>query len=59
MLNAVMTYGNARMAGRLLRRGLGGKAATGLMLAYFGKKAFDRFRASRRTGQGTDRRVPT
>ena len=48
ILNAVMTYGKARMAGRLLRRGLAGKAATGLMLAYLGKKAFDHFRANRR-----------
>jgi hypothetical protein len=46
--NAVMTYGKARMVGRLLRRGVGGKLSTALLVAYMGKKAYDHFRAGRR-----------
>jgi hypothetical protein len=46
--NAVLTYGKARMIGRLLRRGVGGKVGTALLVAYMGKKAYDHFRAGQR-----------
>jgi hypothetical protein len=47
LLNAVMSYGKARMLGNILRRGLGGKVSTGLMVAYLGKKAFDYYRTKK------------
>jgi hypothetical protein len=47
LLNAVLAYGKARMIGKLLRRGAGGKISTALMAAYLGKKAFDYYRAKK------------
>ena len=47
LLNAVMSYGKARMLGNILRRGLGGKVSTGLMVTYLAKKAFDYYRTKK------------
>jgi hypothetical protein len=53
MLNALMGLAKAKMVGGLIRRGVGGKLGTGLMLAYFGKKAFDNMRRGRRKTRST------
>lgn len=58
ILNALMTYGKAKVAGKLIRRGMGGNAATALMAAYLGKKAFDYLRARRRTARAGDEGGP-
>ena len=41
----LMNVAKARMMGKVLRRGAGGSFGTALMLAYFGKKAYDMSRA--------------
>lgn len=48
VLNTLMQLGKTRMIGGFLRRGVGGKLGTGLMLAYFGKKAWDMMRRNRK-----------
>ena len=48
LFGTVMRFAKARMMGRMLRRGFGGPIGTALMMAYFGKKAYDMTRGSRR-----------
>ena len=52
LFSMVMNVAKARMVGRVLQRGLGGKLGTALMVAYLGKKAYDIARAKRHSTEG-------
>jgi hypothetical protein len=41
LFSVVKNVAKARMMGGLLRRGFGGRVGTAMMLAYFGKMAYD------------------
>lgn len=48
ILRMLMGYGKARIAGKVLRRGLGGNLATALTVAWFGRKILGHVLANRR-----------
>jgi hypothetical protein len=47
MFGLVKNVIKARLMGRLLTRGMGGGFGSALMMAYFGKKAYDTYRRRR------------
>jgi hypothetical protein len=47
LFGALKGIAKARMMGTLLRRGVGGKVGTGLMVAWLGKKAYDAMKSKR------------
>jgi hypothetical protein len=55
IFSTVKTLAKARLMGGLLRRGVGGKLGTAMMLAYVGKKAYDAARQRRAAGVNTAR----
>jgi hypothetical protein len=48
MFGMIKNIVKARLMGRLLTRGIGGSLGSTLMMAYFGKKAYDHYQRSRR-----------
>jgi hypothetical protein len=54
IFNTLFQIGKARMISRILGRTIGGRLGTGLMIAYFGKKAFDQYQARKRRSLAPD-----
>jgi hypothetical protein len=52
LMNVLMNYGKARVAGRLLQRGLGGRVGTLFLVAWAGKKAYQYMQSRRRPVTG-------
>ena len=48
MFGLIKNIVKARLMGRLLTRGIGGSFGSALMMAYFGKKAYDNIQRQRR-----------
>jgi hypothetical protein len=48
IMNMLMNYGKARVAGKVLSRGLGGRLGTFFMMAWAGKKAYEYYQSRRR-----------
>ena len=48
LMNVLVNYGKARVAGRVLRKGFGGRVGTLLVVAWAGKKAYEYWQSRKR-----------